>query len=209
MLYRIGPRARRVYDTLRARIVGGELPPGSQLPSNVALAAQFGVAPLTVRQVLGRLAQEGFVSSEPGRGTFVRAPAAPAVLIVDDEAAILLLLSSFVELAGMRAVVAASPLEALALLQSERQIALVLSDVRMPTAEDGIAFIRTARRRWPEIPLAAVTGYPGDLDALLSTPEWPILVLTKPARLAQILEVLRLTISPEVLRPEAAGLAGK
>jgi hypothetical protein len=62
----------------------------------------------------------------------------------------------------------------------------------MPTAADGLAFIRTARRRWPELPLAAVTGFPSELDELADTPEWPILVLTKPVALAQIQEVLRL-----------------
>jgi DNA-binding GntR family transcriptional regulator len=62
VIYDLGPRARRVFDTLRARIVGGELVPGARLPSYVALAAQFGVAPLTVRQVLARLEEEGLVS---------------------------------------------------------------------------------------------------------------------------------------------------
>ncbi len=196
MIYDLGPRARRVYDTLRARIVSGELPTGSQLPSYVALAGQFGVAPLTVRQVLARLEEEGLVSREQGRGTYVRAPARPAVLVVDDEPAVRQLLTSFVEHGGYRALAAAGPEEALAALEGERQIALILSDVRMPTAAEGIEFIRAARRRWPGVPLAAVTAYPADLDALLSAPEWPILVLTKPVRLAQILEVLRLAVRP-------------
>jgi CheY-like chemotaxis protein len=209
VLYRIGPRAQRVYDTLRARIVGGELLPNQQLASNIALAAQFGVAPLTVRQVLAKLALEGYVSREPGRGTYVRAPTVPAVLLVDDEPAIREVLSRFVEMAGLRAIAVAAPQGALALLESERQIALVLSDVRMPTAQDGIEFIRTARRRWPNLPLAAVTGYPADLDGLLGTPEWPILLLTKPVRRSQILEVLRLTVSPEALRAGAPARAVK
>ncbi len=201
MIYHIGPRAKRVYDTLRARIVGGELALGEQLPSYVALATQFGVAPLTVRQVLAQLEAEGLVSREQGRGTYVRALSVPAVLLVDDEPAILQILSGFVEQGGVRAIAVTDPQEALARLESERQIALVLSDVRMPTAREGLAFIRTARRRWPALPLAAVTGYPGDLDELLGTPEWPILVLTKPIRLPQILEVLRLTVSAASAAP--------
>ena len=205
MIYDLGPRARRVYDTLRARIVSGELPTGSQLPSYVALAGQFGVAPLTVRQVLARLEEEGLVSREQGRGTYVRAPARPAVLVVDDEPSVRQLLTSFVEHGGYRAIAAAGPEEALAALEGERQIALILSDVRMPTAVEGIDFIRAARRRWPGVPLAAVTAYPADLEALLSAPEWPILVLTKPVRLAQILEVLRLAVRPAGPPAGAAG----
>jgi CheY-like chemotaxis protein len=196
MIYNLGPVARRVYDSLRARLAGGELAAGDRLPSYVALAAEFGVAPLTVRQVLARLEEEGRVSREQGRGTFVRAPAVPAVLIVDDEPAVLQVLTAFVEETGARAVAAAGPAAALAVLEREPRVSLVLSDVRMPAAADGLEFIRTVRRRWPAVPLAAVTGFPGDLDELFDTPEWPVLVLTKPVRLAQIQEVLRLLAGP-------------
>jgi CheY-like chemotaxis protein len=126
----------------------------------------------------------------------VRSPTLQTVLIVDDEPAILQLLSGFVELRGVRTIAVERPEAALAVLESGLPIALVLSDVRMPTAHHGVAFIRTARRRWPDLPLAAVTGYPADLDGLLGTPEWPVLILTKPVRLSQILELLRLTIVP-------------
>ena len=196
MIYNLGPVALRVYHSLRARLAGGQLAAGDRLPSYVALAAEFGVAPLTVRQVLARLEEEGRVSREQGRGTFVRAPAVPAVLVVDDEPAVRQVLTAFVEQSGARAVAAAGPAEALAALEREPRVALVLSDVRMPAAADGIAFIRTVRRRWPGVPLAAVTGFPGDLDGLFDTPEWPVLVLTKPVRLAQILEVLRYLAGP-------------
>ena len=197
MIYNLGPVARRVYDALRARLASGALAAGDRLPAYVALAAEFGVAPLTVRQVLARLEEEGRVSREQGRGTFVRAPAVPAVLIVDDEPAVRRVLTAFVEQGGARAVAAAGPAAALAVLEREPRVALILSDVRMPAAADGVAFIRTARRRWPAVPLAAITAFPGDLDGLVDTPEWPVLILPKPVRLAQILEVLRLLSRPE------------
>jgi methanogenic corrinoid protein MtbC1 len=68
----LGPRSRHIYDALRAGIVRGDLAPGSQLPPHLRLAADFGVAPMTVRQVLARLEAEGLVSRQLGRGTFVR-----------------------------------------------------------------------------------------------------------------------------------------
>ncbi len=83
MIYNLGPRARRVYDALREQIVEGVFPPASRLPSHTALAATFHVAPLTVRQVLSRLEDEGWVSRQQGRGTFGNQPpipAAPAVV---------------------------------------------------------------------------------------------------------------------------------
>src|SRR5215210_6364239 len=82
MAFGLGPRATRVYESLRRSIADGELPPGTKLPAHTELAQQYGVAPLTMRMVLGRLAARGLVSLEQGRGTFVRASTAAAVLLL-------------------------------------------------------------------------------------------------------------------------------
>jgi CheY-like chemotaxis protein len=194
MIYALGPRALRVYEALRERIRSGELAPGAKLASHTELAAEFGVAPLTMRQVLSRLEEEGFVSREQGRGTFVQARAVPAVLIVDDELSPRAVLSDYVTRAGYRAIEATGPAEGLARLRDEPSIALVLSDVRMPDRPVGVEFIRQVRRKWPELPLAAVTAFPDDLAELQGTPECPVLIVPKPFRAAQVHEVLRLAL---------------
>ena len=194
MIYDLGPRALRVYEALRERMQRGELPPGSKLPAHTALAAEFNVAPVTVRQVLARLEEEGMLSREHGRGTFVRETTTPSVLIVDDEPSLRAVLSDYVSRAGYRPIGAGSPAEGLRALETERAIALVLSDVRMPDAAAGIEFIRAVRRRWPEVSLAAVTAYPDDLEPLHGTADHPVLIVTKPFRAAQVLEVLRLAV---------------
>jgi len=51
VIYTLGPRARRVYTILRDNLLSGEFAPGAKLPSHTQLAAQFGVATLTVRRV--------------------------------------------------------------------------------------------------------------------------------------------------------------
>jgi CheY-like chemotaxis protein len=175
------------------------------------LAAQFGVATLTVRHVLAHLEQEGLVSREHGRGTFARARVASVVLIVEDDPLARTLLRAYVTKAGYRPIEASCPTEGLAALEQDRAIALVLSDIHMPHRQDGIGFIRAVARRWPEIPLAAVTGYPDDLAELHGRPECPFLVLTKPVRAQQIETVLRLVLQPhpayrtaEALTSEAA-----
>jgi DNA-binding transcriptional regulator YhcF (GntR family) len=193
-IYNLGPRAQRVYDHLRERITQGEFPPGVKLPAHTALARDFGVAPLTIRQVLSRLEEEGMVSRQQGRGTFVQAQTPPAVLILEDNAEMRALLRAQVTRAGYRAVTAAGPAEAVAALESDPTIALIFSDVRVPTRQAGLDFIRTARRRWSQIPLAAATGFPDDLSELLGTPECPILILAKPIWLQQVEETLNLVL---------------
>lgn len=195
MIYGLGPKAQWVYTSLRERISSGEFAIDSKLPSHTELAAEFGVAPLTVRQVLARLEDEGLVSREQGRGTFVRNESVNAVLIVEDSADMRMLLTRHVERAGYRAIPVTGPAEGIAALEAGNGIALIFSDVRMPEKEIGIAFIRAVRRRWPNLPLAAITGYPDDLAELHGTPECPVLILPKPVWANQIEEALRMAMA--------------
>lgn len=57
---------------LRALIGSGDLAPGDKLPSERALAAEHGVARNTAREAIRQLAESGLVTSEHGRGVFVR-----------------------------------------------------------------------------------------------------------------------------------------
>jgi DNA-binding transcriptional regulator YhcF (GntR family) len=102
----LGPRARWVYTILRDGLLRGEFAPGAKLPSPTELAAQFGVAMLTVRHVLDHLEQEGLVSREHGRGTFSRARTTPTVLIVEDDPLAPTLPRTYVTKAGSRPMVA-------------------------------------------------------------------------------------------------------
>lgn len=194
VIYGLGPRGRRVYEELRERIVRGDLAPGMKLPSHRDLAVTFGVAPMTVRQVLGRLEAEGLVSRQIGRGTFVQAPGGSTVLVVDDEMDVRSILTGYIIGMGLDAVSASGPAEGLAALIANPTIDLVVSGVRLPGVADGIAFIRTVRRRWSELPLAALITDPDDLAELRGMAEWPVLIVPKPIRLSHIGDVLRLTL---------------
>jgi DNA-binding NtrC family response regulator len=190
--WHLGPRALRVYEQVRLLIQSGSWAPGTKLPTAAALAAQFGVAPMTVRNVQDRLEEEGYIVRILGRGTFVRESASRAVLIVDDEEATRVILTQHVARAGFRAIAVADPAAALEALRNDSAVVLVLSDVRMPSKIDGLEFIRAVRQRWPELPLAAVTGFPDDLAELHGAAECPALVILKPIRRSQIEEALRL-----------------
>jgi GntR family transcriptional regulator len=66
------PRYHQLAAILRRKIRIGELPPGSQLPTEADLAADYRASRSTVRLALGVLRNEGLTRSEQGRGTFVR-----------------------------------------------------------------------------------------------------------------------------------------
>ncbi|MFJ3529827.1 GntR family transcriptional regulator [Streptomyces sp. NPDC090132] len=68
------PASRRIADALRASIERGELAAGEKLPSERALAEQYGAARNTAREAIRLLAEQGLVTAKHGRGVFVREP---------------------------------------------------------------------------------------------------------------------------------------
>jgi DNA-binding transcriptional regulator YhcF (GntR family) len=190
----LGPQSQRVYRALHDRILSGQLAPGEQLPPQAKLAEEFGVALMTIRQVLNHLQDEGLIYARHGLGTFIKERSIPAILIVDDDAQIHKVLSIHVRNAGYRSITALGPQEGLEALKNDMDIVLVFSDVRMPAKEDGIEFIKLVHRRWPETPLVALTGHVDDLAELHNMPEFPLLVLPKPAMADQIQRALHLAV---------------
>jgi GntR family transcriptional regulator len=59
-----------IRDDLRARLLAREWSAGERLPSEADLAANYGVARMTIRQAIGALALEGVVVRRQGVGTF-------------------------------------------------------------------------------------------------------------------------------------------
>ena len=72
------PLYRQIADHVRDRIADGALPPGTQLPTVRAMAAQLGVTRLTVQTAYAELQSGGWVEATTGRGTFVSAAAQAA-----------------------------------------------------------------------------------------------------------------------------------
>ena len=65
------PAYAQLARILRQRISSGTYRPGERLPSEAALAKNFGLSAMTARQAVGVLAEEGLVNRIQGRGTFV------------------------------------------------------------------------------------------------------------------------------------------
>lgn len=67
-------RYQRIAEALRERITSGELTPGTRLSNQRALAREFGVTLMTLRQALELLERDGLIARRHGLGTFVASP---------------------------------------------------------------------------------------------------------------------------------------
>ncbi|TQS29068.1 GntR family transcriptional regulator [Microbispora sp. KK1-11] len=66
------PKYAQLIAELERRIESGEYPPGSPLPSEHQLMAEFGMARPTVVKALGVLRDHGWIVTHQGKGRFVR-----------------------------------------------------------------------------------------------------------------------------------------
>lgn len=66
------PKYAKVIAELQRRIETGVYPPGSLMPSEHQLSAEFAIARPTVVRALRVLRDEGWIETEQGKGSFVR-----------------------------------------------------------------------------------------------------------------------------------------
>jgi CheY-like chemotaxis protein len=94
-------------------------------------------------------------------------PIVPAVvLVVEDEMLLRMRAVGMVEDAGYTSVEAVDADEAVAILESRSDIALVFTDIQMPGSMDGLKLAHTVHRRWPPIKIILVSGQlkPANVD---------------------------------------------
>ena len=105
-------------------------------------------------------------------------PESPRVLLVDDDADLLRLLSMRLAAAGYQVRCAESAEQALTLLAQERP-QLVISDVQLPGA-DGLALFDRIREKHPALPVILLTAHGSIPDAVEATARGVYTYLTKP-----------------------------
>lgn len=85
--------------------------------------------------------------------------AAPAVvLVVEDEMLLRMRAVDMVEDAGFTSVEAGDADEAIAILESRSDIALLFTDIQMPGTMDGLRLAHAVHERWPPIKIILVSG---------------------------------------------------
>ncbi len=88
-------------------------------------------------------------------------PSRASVLIVEDEPLILEVVAEELSDAGFDVHQAATGEEAVAVLEAQPSLDLLLTDIRLPGGLDGWGVAEHARRRFATLPVIYVTGYSG------------------------------------------------
>ncbi len=91
------PKYALIVNSIQQRIEDGTYPPGSAIPSEAQLIAEFDVSRPTTVRALGILQQDGWIDSEQGKGRFVRSRSAYASRREPNQASLLLQQADTVE----------------------------------------------------------------------------------------------------------------
>src|SRR5581483_1786190 len=111
------------------------------------------------------------------------------ILLVEDEANVLKMLERFLA-PSYRCLSATNGKDALELLKTERDVDVVVTDVRMP-GMDGIQLIRAIRRMRPHLPAIAMTAYGSEETAVEALRAGATNYLRKPFKTQEFLGVVR------------------
>ena len=84
--------------------------------------------------------------------------APPLVLVVEDELLVRMNALSLLEEAGFGVLEAGSADDAIALLESRKDIRIVFTDINMPGSMDGLRLAHAIRHRWPPVQLVLTSG---------------------------------------------------
>jgi PAS domain S-box-containing protein len=172
---------------------------------------------LGLSQVYGFVRQSGgyvTLSSNPGTGTQIsiylppsskplapprttqQAPAAKAacaetVLLVEDDSAVLTLTSEMLRELGYKVITASDASSALEILNAERAIDLIFTDVVMPGGKSGVQLAAEARSMRPDVKILLTSGYTGEALTRHKPESLDLPIVAKPFRQSDLGSRLR------------------
>ena len=124
-------------------------------------------------------------------------PEVAKVLVVEDEMVLRMRAADIVEDAGFCAVEAVNADEAIAVLESRSDIALLFTDIQMPGSMDGLKLAHAVHSRWPDIGIILVSGHVKPSDAERPTDSR---FFSKPLGEAQMIVELQAMVGAGALR---------
>lgn len=83
----------------------------------------------------------------------------PVVLVVEDEAFVRMDIVEQIAAAGFEVIEATNADQAIEILETNRSITIVFTDVDMPGSMDGIKLAKAVRGRWPPIKIVVTSGH--------------------------------------------------
>ncbi|WP_353853077.1 GntR family transcriptional regulator [Dehalobacter restrictus] len=81
------PIYQHIIEEIKKKIKEGVLKPGDAIPSENSLCDTYGVSRMTVRKGLAILVNEGYITSIPGKGSFVNEPDSKKYILYYNEMA--------------------------------------------------------------------------------------------------------------------------
>jgi CheY-like chemotaxis protein len=133
-------------------------------------------------------------TEHPADASAGRAPLALHVLVVDDEPAIRLGMKTLLEGMGCRATLADGTIEALAAARAVRPD-LVVADLRLRGADNGIEAVRAVRSLYPRVPALLISGDIAS-DRLLEAQQAGIALLHKPVPVETLKRAIAEAVAP-------------
>jgi putative nucleotidyltransferase with HDIG domain len=110
---------------------------------------------------------------------------APRCMVVDDDAAVRKSIARVTEALGLAPLLAENGNEALALLQSEGEVPLIISDVNMPGLS-GLGLLEEVHRRYPDTAVLMLSGVADVKTAVACLDKGALDYIAKPALLEEV-----------------------
>ncbi|MFQ3236642.1 MAG: PAS domain S-box-containing protein [Paraglaciecola sp.] len=113
------------------------------------------------------------------------------ILIVDDEKALVAVAQETLRELGYKTIFAYNAEQALEILEENRTIDLVFSDVVMPGSMGGFELAEVVLSRYPNIKVLLTSGFTGNMEISKISQQWENELLSKPYRRQQLAKQIR------------------
>ena len=124
------------------------------------------------------------------------------VLVVEDEGMIRIVLASELEDAGFVVIEARNADVAMAIITDRSDIAVVVTDIRMPGSIDGLGLVAWMRERAPSVPIVITSAF-AELPDIAAINPAITQIVAKPYALQEVVTCVREVSSHPLIAPKS------